>query len=440
MAVNAGSLITLDIDKPAVGGRMLGRHEGQVVLVWGAIPGERVSARIERVGRGVLYAETAEVLTPSPDRRGAAADWRCGGSAYAHIAYDRQVGLKGEIIRETLGRIGRLPLSQAPTVMPSPERGYRMRARLHAQGPQLGFLREGTHQLCDAGATGQLLPATADWIAAAEGVLIRDGLEGLAAVEITENVRGNERACHLILRAGVEAAPFAALVDAEPLIGVSAEQEDRAGATVLAGSAWVSDVLHVKAGDAASALRLRRSARAFFQSNRYLLEPLVQHVAALAPEGPIVDLYAGVGLFGLSFAAVGIDDVTLVEGDPVSGADLQGNAEAFGTRVRVERRSVESFLADAARAFTAREADHKGPPRNSTFIVDPPRTGVSKEAMAGIVQAQPARIVYVSCDIATFARDTRTLIDAGYALEGLTGLDLFPNTAHVESVAVFTNR
>ena len=205
-----------------VGGRMLGRHEGQVVLVWGAIPGERVRARIERVGRGVLYAETAEVLTPSPDRRGAAADWRCGGSVYAHIAYDRQVELKGEIIRETLGRIGRLPLSQAPTVMPSPERGYRMRARLHAQGPQLGFLREGTHQLCDAGATGQLLPATADWIAAAEGVLIRDGLEGLAAVEITENVQGNERACHLILRAGVEAAPFAALVDAEPLIGVSA--------------------------------------------------------------------------------------------------------------------------------------------------------------------------------------------------------------------------
>ena len=276
-----------------------------------------------------------------------------------------------------------------------------------------------------------MLPATADWIAAAEGVLIRDGLEGLAAVELTENVPGNERACHLILRAGVEAAPFAALVDAEPLIGVSAEQEDRAGAKVLAGSAWVSDILHVKAGDAASALRLRRSARAFFQSNRYLLEPLVQHVAALVPEGPIVDLYAGVGLFGLSLAAAGIDDVTLVEGDPVSGADLQGNAEAFGTRVRVERRSVESFLADART---------KGPPRNSTFIVDPPRTGVSKEAMAGIVQAQPARIVYVSCDVATFARDTRTLLDAGYALEGLTGMDLFPNTAHVESVAVFVYR
>lgn len=429
MAVEPGSLITLDIEKPAVGGRMLGRHEGQVVLVWGAIPGERVSARIERVGRGVLYAETAEVLEPSADRRGAAADWRCGGNVYAHIAYDRQVRLKGEIIRETLGRIGRLPLSEPPVVVASPERGYRMRARLHAQGPQLGFLREGTHQLCDAGATGQLLPATADWIAAAEGVLIRDGLEGLAAVEISENVQGNERACHLVLRAGVEAAPFAGLVDAEPLTGISAEREDRAGAELVAGSPWVSDVLHLKAGDSASALRLRRSARAFFQGNRYLLEPLVQHVAALVPEGPIVDLYAGVGLFGLSLTAAGIDDATLVEGDPVSGADLQGNAEAFGERVRVQRCSVETYL---------RRVPRSGPGGTPTFIVDPPRTGISKEAMAGIIQAQPARMVYVSCDVATFARDTRTLLDSGYELGAVTGFDLFPNTAHVETIATFS--
>ena len=434
-----GALITLDVEKPAVGGRMLARHQGQVVLVWGAIPGERIRARIERVGRGVLYAETAEVLDPSPDRRGPGADWRCGGNVYSHIVYERQVQLKGEIIRETLGRIGRLPIGDPPTVMPSPERGYRMRARLHAQGPQLGFLREGTHQLCDAGATGQLLPVTAEWIAAAEGVLIRDGLDGLAALEITENIQATERACHLVLRAGVEAAPFATLVDAEPLIGISAEREDRAGTEVLAGSPRVSDVLHVKADDAAS-LRLRRSARAFFQGNRYLLEPLVRHVAALVPEGPVIDLYAGVGLFGLSLAAAGIEDVTLVEGDPISGADLQGNAEAFGARVRVERCSVETFLSGAARAFTAREAYRNGPHRTFTFIVDPPRTGISKEAMAGIVHAKPDRMVYVSCDVATFARDTRTLIDAGFGLEGLTGMDLFPNTAHVESVAVFVRR
>jgi 23S rRNA (uracil1939-C5)-methyltransferase len=424
-----GALLTLDVEKPAVGGRMLARHDGQVVLVWGAIPGERVEASIERVGRGVLYANTTEVLSASPDRRQPVSDWRCGGCVYAHIAYERQRRLKGEIIQETLRRIGHVSLPDPPDVVASPERGYRMRARLHAQGPQLGFFREGTHQLCDAGASGQLLPVTVEWIAAAEAVLLRDQLEGVAAIEMVENINGSERACHLLLQTGVDAARFATLLDAEPLTGVSAEHEDRPGVRQVAGVASVSDVLHVRDGDPASALRVRRSAAAFFQGNRYLLEPLVRHVAALAPEGPIVDLYAGVGLFGLSLAAAGRADVTLVEGDPVSGADLEGNAEAFGARVRVERCSVEALLSAAPKADAA---------GRRTFIVDPPRTGISKEAMAGLVRALPARIVYVSCDVATLARDTRTLIDAGYSLGALTGMDLFPNTAHVETVATFS--
>ena len=95
-------------------------------------------------------------------------------------------------------------------------------------------------------------------------------------------------------------------------------------------------------------------------------------------------------------------------------------------RARVERRSVESWLQSAP------------PSGDATFIVDPPRTGMTKDAVAGILHAHPMRIVYVSCDVATLARDTRTLLDAGYELEGLTGFDLFPNTAHVESVAVFS--
>ena len=113
----------------------------------------------------------------------------------------------------------------------------------------------------------------------------------------------------------------------------------------------------------------------------------------------------------------------------MSGLDLQANAGPFGDRVRVERRSVEQFVA----LVRDRKEDLTG----ATMIVDPPRTGMSKEATAGVIGLHPARIVYVSCDVATFARDTRTLIDAGYELAELTGVDLFPNTAHVESVAVF---
>ena len=156
----------------------------------------------------------------------------------------------------------------------------------------------------------------------------------------------------------------------------------------------------------------------------------MRHVASLVPDAPIVDLYAGVGLFGLSLAAAGAPSVIVVEGDPVSGSDLKANAEPFADRVRVECRSVEQFLA----LVRDRNEDLSG----ATMIVDPPRTGMTKEALAGVIGLRPARMVYVSCDVATFARDTRTLIDAGYELEGLTGVDLFPNTAHVESVALFT--
>ena len=440
MTVEAGSEITIDIEKPAVGGRMLARHEGRVVLVWGAIPGERVRARIERAGRGVLYGETTEVLAPSVDRRDVGADWRCGGNAFAHVAYERQTRLKAEIIRETLGRIGRVSMSAPPDVVASPERGYRMRARLHARGRHLGFLLEGSHLLCNAGSAGQLLPETVEWVAEAEGVMAQEHLSGLTGVEIAENVRGDERACHLRLEAGTDTAPFARLADAGQITGLSAERADRLGVEQLTGVPFVSDVVHAQAGDSTSALYVRRNVRAFFQGNRFLLEPLVRHVTGLVAFGPVVDLYAGVGLFGLSLAAAGGEGITLVEGDPTSGIDLKANAEPFGPRVTVDRRSVETFLRMAGPSRGARGPGHTVAhvvDDESTFIVDPPRTGLSKEALGGVVRRRPARIIYVSCDIATLARDTRMLLDAGYDLGGVTGMDLFPNTAHVETVISF---
>jgi 23S rRNA (uracil1939-C5)-methyltransferase len=422
-------MVTLDVEKPAAGGRMLARHQGQVVLVWGAIPGERVTARIERTGKGLAYAETVEVLTPSSDRRAVAADWRCGGNALAHVSYPRQLQLKGQIIQDAFGRIGRVPLPAVPDVLGSPESGYRMRARLHARGGRLGFYREGTHELCDAASAGQLLPATHAWIAAAEETLRREQLTGLADMELAENVAGDQRACHLELHAGADAARFAPLADG--LAGLSAQRSDQAAVERLAGSPVITDRVTVADG---GHLVLKRDVRAFFQGNRFLLDRLVRDVLALVPAGPLVDLYAGVGLFGLSMAAAGGDAITVVEGDPISGADLKENAAPFGERVRVERRSVESYLGSTgSHGRTAAPS-----PGTSTFIVDPPRTGMTRDALAGILRARPARIVYVSCDVATLARDARTLLDAGYGLGQVTGIDLFPNTAHVESLALFT--
>jgi tRNA/tmRNA/rRNA uracil-C5-methylase (TrmA/RlmC/RlmD family) len=141
-------------------------------------------------------------------------------------------------------------------------------------------------------------------------------------------------------------------------------------------------------------------------------------------------------LFGLSLAAAGVEDVTLVEGDPVSGDDLRANAEAFGTRVRVERCSVEAYVGRVPRRGATEVLS--GPADRATVIVDPPRTGISRDALDGILHRTPSRIVYVSCDVATFARDTRRLLDSGYELGEVTGFDLFPNIAHVETVARFS--
>ena len=116
--------------------------------------------------------------------------------------------------------------------------------------------------------------------------------------------------------------------------------------------------------------------------------------------------------------------IVAVEGDPVSGRDLHRNAASFPGQLRVAKTSVEAYLA-------------AGPKRRDTVIVDPPRTGMSREAVDGITQLGAARIVYVSCDAPTMARDARKLLDAGYRLTSLRAFDLFPNTPHVETVGVF---
>lgn len=421
--MKTGDLITLDIEKPTAGGRMLARLDGQVVFVWGAIPGERVRARVSRVAKGVGYAETVEVVQASSDRRQPACDWRCGGSVFVHVRPERQVQLKAEIISDGFRRLAKLPLETPPPVRPSPEHGYRMRARLHVAGHRIGFLRESSHELCEAGPTGQLLVETAQWIDAASEALQRHGLDGVQGIELSESIDGGQRACHLDLRAGARPGRFSVLP--EGLTGLSAGV---AGATpdVLRGTTVVDDTLTVTRGASTASVRLRRHVQAFFQGNRFLLGALADHVASHVPPGPVVDLYAGVGLFGLALAALGHEQVTLVEGDRFSSESLVDNAVPFGPGVQVRRMSVEEHL----RTATGRGA-------GATLVADPPRTGLSREAVEGIVDLRPSRIVYVSCDVATLARDTRLLLDAGYRIIDLTAFDLFPNTAHVECVAVF---
>jgi len=411
-----GQIVSLAIDKPAAGGRMIARLGGQIVLVSGAIPGESVRARIERIAKHVGYAESVDIEQPSPDRR-PFADPQCGGCLYGHISYPRQLALKSDVIDDAFRRIGRLPLPPV-AVAPSPEDGYRMRARFHVRGRRLGFFREGTHHVCDARQTRQLLPATCDVIDELSAVVQSLSLDAIREIELTENLDATERVVCLDAASDIPDGAAERLGGTRGLTGL-------VSACASSGQPHVVDRIAVS--DEGS-VALRRHVRSFFQGNRHLLSDFVRHVVGQVPEASrALDLYAGVGLFALGAAAARGADVIAVEGDRYAAADLASNASAAAGSVKAVHQPVEDFLRGARR----RE-------RPSTVIVDPPRTGMSAEALEGVIALGAERLIYVSCDVATLARDSRRLVDAGYAIERADGFDLFPNTPHVETVVVFT--
>lgn len=418
--MHRGDRLTLTIERPAAGGRMIARHGGAIVFVAGAIPGEVVEAEVEKVQRGTGWAITRRVIERSPDRTPDAADGSspsdggCGGCVFAHIGYDRQRAIKAAIIEDTFRRLGRITLDAPVDVLASPIDGYRMRARLHVRNGRIGFFREGTHSLCEPGPTRQLRPDTLAVLQALEQSLKTLAREAVAEVELSENLDASERALHLELLPNADPSRLAAVTTLEGLTGATCAPPDTARTMDLWGTAVVSDVV--------SGARLSRHARSFFQGNRFLLQPLVDHVLSHVTAGPVLDLYAGVGLFSLVASHAGHGPVVAVEGDRFSAADLRRNASARQD-VRVRSEAVEDYLPHATKA--------------STIIMDPPRTGLSKEALAGVMAVQAPRLIYVSCDIATLARDARLLLDAGYQLAGVRAFDLFPNTAHVETVTAF---
>jgi 23S rRNA (uracil1939-C5)-methyltransferase len=421
MSLQQGQEIELVAEKAASGGRMIARHDGEVVLLSGAIPGERVRARVTRAEKRLAFAETTAVLEPSADRR-EAADASCGGCLYAFIRYERQLLLKADIVRDAFTRIGKIPLEQDVDVAASPETGYRVRARFHVRDGQPGFYREGTHVLCDPRQTGQLTDASIEAVEATLAAMKAQG-HAVAALELSENLAADQRAVHLDLRdANPSSDALGRAVVAGGLTGCTARALDTT--FYSAGDPIVADPLTALTGGRAPEGFLQRHPESFFQANRFLLARLVTAVLDAAPPGKVLDLYAGVGLFAVAFAATGRGRIIAVEGDPVSGRDLQRNAAPYYEQLRVSRNSVEAYLAGRSGSV-------------DTIVVDPPRTGMSKEAAEAIARFGAGRIVYVSCDAPTMARDARRLLDAGYRLESLRAFDLFPNTPHVETLGVF---
>ena len=404
---------------------MLARHEGQVVLVSGAIPGERVTAIVDRVTRQVIWARTADVLDASPDRREPACDPACAGLAYAYIAYERQRTLKALVIADAFRRIAGITLEALPAVSASPETGYRLRARLHVRRGHAGFFREGTHDVCDAASTGQLHP---DATAAVASTMAALGARaaGCESLFVAENVDASARVVHLVPHPGGRLDDLApALADVRHTTGITTSARGRL--VTLAGKPTVTDLartLDVRTSD----LVVSRHAPSFFQGNRFLVGALASRVLEHARGDRVVDLYSGVGLFALGIAARGAA-VLAVEGDEMSSGDLVRNAEALdGAGLDVVRAPVEDALSETPAM------------RPDTIVVDPPRTGLSPAALAGVLRWNPARIVYVSCDPPTLARDAKAIVSGGWELTSIEAFDFFPNTPHVETLAVFDQR
>jgi 23S rRNA (uracil1939-C5)-methyltransferase len=423
-------VVELDIENAVYRGQGLARHEGQVVFVPRAAPGDRVRARIESAGSGFVRARIEEVLRPGAGRRDAPCPLaeRCGGCAYQGHDYPAQLALKEAILRETLARAG-APWEGAIAVHPSPEVGWRTRASLHVQslptGVRLGLHEEGTHRVVDLEGCLQLsedLNLAQRAIASALGR--RPRLAGhVRHVDLAESADGRQRVASLDTDLSpAEASGASGLADDVPGLtgfGAVAVSGGRETYLSLRGEPWIEAVV--------DGIALRAHVRSFFQANRFLLGDLVAAVKRHTPRGgDVLDLYAGVGLFALPLARQAAQ-VRAIEIDPGAVAYGQENVARSGlANVRLER-------GDVARALAALPAGD-----DERVVLDPPRAGAGPEVVAAIAARRPLSVVYVSCDPSTLARDLKGFSAAGYHPAAVELFDLFPDTFHLETVVALS--
>ncbi|MFN8485091.1 MAG: class I SAM-dependent RNA methyltransferase [Anaerolineae bacterium] len=421
--------LTVQLTAMAHGGAALGRAADKTIFVPYALPGERVEARITDDHGRWANAELVRILTPSPDRvappcphfgsgdaaaRGApdpdpALAKGCGGCQWQHIAYPAQLRLKQAIVKDQFARVGKLPDVEVRRSIGMDEPwAYRNHVQMRlADDGRLGFRALGEHTV---------IPIEQCYIMAPDVRGLWQSLE-LDLPELRQ----------AILRAdmGVDdrlvllTTDFDELPELEVDFPVSINLELRDGQVVnLVGAPWL--MAHIAGRD------YRVSADAFFQVNTAMAETLVRLVReALRPRADytLLDLYAGVGLFGLALADEA-GQVVAVEESQAAVADWRVNAADLDN-VRLHEGRVEDVLPGLARAF-------------DLAVLDPPRAGVERRALDALAARQPRRIAYVSCDPATLARDARALVERGYRIQYVQPVDMFPQTWHIECVALFT--
>lgn len=383
--------LDLRIESLAAGGDGVAHDpQGRVIFVPLTAPGDLVRVRVLVSRKRFARGEVLEILEPGPGRiqPGCSAFAICGGCAWQHVSYPEQLAAKARIVADALERIGRLGVTKVPITASPSVWAYRNRARLVQEGDGLGYRMRRSHSVCVVKECPVLEPRL-------EAGLSRE----LPAWE-------GEEPREWELAAGSDGTVRVRPVDEPVPAGVEA--------------------VEIQVG----ADRLRISHGVFAQGNSGLLAPLAEAVLREATGGgattSVLELYAGAGLFTLGLAR-NFDCVWAVESHPGAVADLRLNLERSGAiNVDIREGPVEEVL--------PRLQIHSP----DALVLDPPRAGVAAEALERIEAFRARRIVYLSCDPATLARDLGRLRDGGYQLRQVEAFDLFPHTPHVEVLATLT--
>lgn len=429
-----GELLTLDVESLAYGGRGVARRDGYVVFVAGALPGDRVRAEVTKAKRGYAEASTREVLQESPDRVPPRCDHGgepCPGAPWQGLAYEEQLRHKQAQVEDSLVRLGGLEGFQLEPIEPAVE-CWRYRNKLeYSFGERdgelvLGFHARGRWDLIVDAEDCQLASQRnnarrnelRDWARSAGlPAYDRRSQQGiLRNLVIREGRRTGQLQSRLVTSPAEIPRPP---VDLHTIVEGPGDGSD--GPTGAIGSEFLGEQL--------GGLRFRISHRAFFQTNTEMAERLyaiAAEMAALTGAERVFDLFCGIGTLGLSLAgrAAEVWGIEIVE---EAIADAEENARLNGIenarfRTGDARKEIRPLLAEGGRP--------------DVVVVDPPRAGLSKKVVRRLIECEAPRIVYVSCNPTTLAPNAAQLAEAGYRLRRVKPVDMFPQTPHIECVAL----
>src|SRR4051794_28698056 len=415
-----GAELELGVEDFAFGGAGIARVEGYVVFVRGAVPGDRVLARITRSKRDYAEAVLVDVLEPSPERVAAVAPHP--GAPWGVLAYERQLEEKERQVREALARYGAFATPPvAPIVAAVQTWGYRNKLEYSFGENESGQLVLGFHK---PGRWNEIEDVTEDSLASEEIDAVRNAArewaraEGLSAWDrrsgagflrnlvVREGRRSGQLQARIVTSEGdFRADALAAALGSDSVLwtqtGGVAETTREGKTVLLQGEEWIEETL--------GGLRLRISHEAFFQTNTEMAERLygeATDAAGLSGSERVYDLFCGIGTIGLSLAA-GARELWGVELVEQAIIDAQRNARLNGI-------GNVHFVAGDVRTEMRPLVERAGVP--DVVLVDPPRAGLSQKVVRRILETEPQRIVYVSCNPTTLAPNARQMVDTGYEL------------------------